>query len=345
MNIAYVVPSLAAKGPVLVARDLATEFTRRGHTCTVYYFDEVVELEFDRAVRIAKDEPIDFSAYDVVHSHGLRPDTYVAKHREYSGRVRYVSTLHNYMFEDLAYQYNWLVAQVFGRKWLRVLKKMDRVVALSKDAMRYYGRWFAADRLTYAYNTRALTDGSVDAAELLRFKGDSVLIGVNALLTKRKGVDLLIDALPELPQYKLFVVGDGPERKKLERQAARLGVADRCCFAGYRKDAHLYLPHYDLYALPSRSEGFPLALLEAAQYGKKCVTSDLPVVCETFDGAVERFSLSDPKSVAPAIRRATANDALPQAIKNRFDERYAPEALYRSYFAVYSAKIAKFVRE
>ena len=138
-RIAYIVPSLANRGPVIVVKELVRQMISHGHECTVFYFDDKLPITFDCAThRIRKNEKIDFSAYDVVHSHGLRPDKYVARYREYSGKVRYISTVHNYVLEDFRYQYNWIVAQTFGRMWMHTLQKFDAIVALSQHAREYY---------------------------------------------------------------------------------------------------------------------------------------------------------------------------------------------------------------
>ena len=45
MKIAMILPSLANKGPILVARDLCIEYKKMGHECSVFYFDDIVEVE------------------------------------------------------------------------------------------------------------------------------------------------------------------------------------------------------------------------------------------------------------------------------------------------------------
>ena len=90
---------------------------------------------------------------------------------------------------------------------------------------RYYSRILFWKKLDFAYNTRSLPeDVSLTQEEqrvILDFKGNDCLIGVNALLTFRKGVDIVIRALPALPGYKLFIVGDGKEKGHLEKIAGK----------------------------------------------------------------------------------------------------------------------------
>ncbi|MFI3322208.1 MAG: glycosyltransferase family 4 protein [Rikenellaceae bacterium] len=355
MKIAYIIPSLSATGPVIVVRNLVDVMTRDGHYCKVYYFDKkdenLVEFINNTSVEMIPErgDKIDFTPFDTVHSHGYRPDRYVARYREYSGKVLYVSTIHNYIFEDLKYQYNSLVSAIFGRKWLKFLQRMDKVVALSNDALHYYQKWIDNQKLYYCYNTRIIdTTEKLDeklVKEVMEFKNGSSgvdnhhLIGINALLTPRKGVDIVIKALPMLPDFKLFVVGDGKQRRKLEKLARKLGVDSRCKFTGYRANSHLYLPYYDIFALPSRSEGFPLTLLEAAIYGKVCVASDLPVIEECFESTLEIFPLSQPRKIVNSIMLAANNGSFGKAINRKFITSYNEEKFFEAYKKVYQKQL------
>jgi glycosyltransferase involved in cell wall biosynthesis len=337
---------LANQGPVLVVHDLCKLFTEHGHKCTVFYFDEKTELEFPCPVqRIGQREKVDLTQFDVVHSHGIRPDRYVCRHRQRSGRVRYISTVHNYAVPDLSMTYNRIVGVVGANVWMWFLRRHDVVVALSKHAMAYYRRWFPARKLTYAYNTRVLDMSQKLSAEELRevldFKGGAKLIGMNGGLHFRKRADLMIGALGQLPECKLFLVGDGPSREGLERQAERLGVRDRVHFAGYRPAAYRYLEHYDMAALTSESEGFPLALLEAAAYGKPSVCSDLPILRECFtDEEVSFFELARPETLPAAVRRLMADEGgFGARIKTKFETAYSPEHFYKRYLDIYLSNV------
>ena len=344
MKIAYIVPSLANKGPVIVVKELVDQMTSNGHECTVFYFDDIQQLSFACSTkRLFQNERINFLEFDIIHSHGIRPDWYVYRYREYSGKVRYLSTVHSYVFQDLSYQYNYFIAQVFGRFWMRWLRKHDKIVTLSMNAMKYYEQWINNDKLTYAYNTRSIDKtkklSDNELKELLDFKGTDILIGVNALLSPVKGIDILIKALPALPEYKLFIVGDGKSRKSLEQLARIKGVYNRCYFVGVKADAYRYLPYYDIFAMPSRSEGFPLALLEAAFFSKNSVVTDIPIVKEAFTTEeVSMFQLSKPETIVGAILKATNNSDMGEKMYEKYTLCYSPENMYRKYILIYQQK-------
>ena len=100
-----------------------------------------------------------------------------------------------------------------------------------------------------------------------------------ARLVPQKGLDLLLQAFAALPcdcrnGWSITLVGDGPERQSLEHQSAELGIAHAVTFAGFRSDPLTFMQRAAIFALPSRFEGMPNALLEAMAAGLPSVVSD-----------------------------------------------------------------------
>lgn len=130
---------------------------------------------------------------------------------------------------------------------------------------------FLRDRITVVPNPVAaasLHSGSGDA-------GEGGLIVSVGRLHHQKGQDLLLPAFARIaerfPNWQLRLVGDGPERSALETQANRLGIGSRVQFAGAVTDVSGELQRAELFAFPSRYEGFPNALAEAMACGLPCV--------------------------------------------------------------------------
>jgi glycosyltransferase involved in cell wall biosynthesis len=103
-------------------------------------------------------------------------------------------------------------------------------------------------------------------------------------LVERKGVHLLLDALATLPPERpvvLRVVGDGPERPRLQEQAARLGLGERAVFHGFvtQDELKARIAACDCFVLPAvvdakgDTEGLGVVLLEAMSYGKPTIAS------------------------------------------------------------------------
>ena len=106
------------------------------------------------------------------------------------------------------------------------------------------------------------------------------VIGSLGRLVPQKSFDVLVRALPSLPRVTAVLVGDGPERVALESLASELGVADRLVVTGWSNNARAYLPTFDVFVLPSRLEGFPLAIVEAMLAALAVVASDVGSVAE-----------------------------------------------------------------
>ena len=95
-------------------------------------------------------------------------------------------------------------------------------------------------------------------------------------LHPQKNLDLLIDAWPGVARgsgASLVLVGQGPERDRLQARAASLGVADRVHFAGNVADPADHLRAADAFALPSLAEGMSNSLLEAMATGLPCLAT------------------------------------------------------------------------
>ena len=124
-------------------------------------------------------------------------------------------------------------------------------------------------------------ENGVDAApDPAAFGANGVpVIGSVGCLAARKDYGTLLAALAELRrrgrEFRAVLVGDGPERARLEARASELGLESRVCFLGERPDIERLLPAMDVFVLSSREEGIPNALLEAMAAGRPSVVTDV----------------------------------------------------------------------
>ncbi len=101
------------------------------------------------------------------------------------------------------------------------------------------------------------------------------IIGVVARLTREKGVDIAIEALQQIPEAHLVIVGDGPERVALERQLKVGQQQNRATFLGLHSEVHSIYPALDVLIVPSRTEAHGLVAAEALSCEIPVVASDL----------------------------------------------------------------------
>ena len=346
MKICYVVPAIVNKAPILVVMQLCEQMLRSGHDVTVLFFDERVELELLQGVkfeRVGFYKAFDFSDYDVVHSHLLRADAFVFRNKTFfSKKVHYVSTLHNYVERELYFHYNKLVSIVFSVVWNICWLRHDRLVVLSDDAVKYYSKFSYNKNIVRVYNGRdILIDyGLIEdwcAFEINKLKASvDFLLGTYCVLTATKGVDQLVKLSSVNTRAGLVVIGDGPAKKSLQELSVSLGVDGRCVFLSSIPYAHQCNIFFDVFAMPSRSEGFGLALIEAALHSKKIVCSDIPIFRELFtEEAVCFFKIDDISSLDAAVRSCVVDESKGSAVLNVARQRYSSFAMASNYLKVY----------
>ena len=104
------------------------------------------------------------------------------------------------------------------------------------------------------------------------------VIGTVAALRPEKNLGRLLEAFSLVRRQheaRLVVVGDGPERLRLERQAATLGIAGDVEFAGHTRTPEQYYKRFDVFALSSDTEQMPLSVLEAMAAGLAVASTDV----------------------------------------------------------------------
>ena len=115
-------------------------------------------------------------------------------------------------------------------------------------------------------------------------KADHFIIGVVARLIPEKGITCLLQAAALLqhilPQVRFVIVGDGPMRGQLEQYARALQLQEHVKFLGFRRDVPLLMAGWDLFVLPSFSEGLSVSVLEAMAAKLPLVVSDIPSMRE-----------------------------------------------------------------
>jgi glycosyltransferase involved in cell wall biosynthesis len=141
-----------------------------------------------------------------------------------------------------------------------------------------------------------------------------------------KGIDLMLHALAALPEVEYTVVGTGAALPSLQRLAVELGVAARVRFTGQLDDAErdAELKRCDVFALPSRGEGFGIVYLEAMAYGKPCLAAQAggapEVVLDGETGLVVEPAIEPVRS---ALQRLVVSAPLRQRLGRAGRERVA----------------------
>lgn len=153
------------------------------------------------------------------------------------------------------------------------------------------------------------------------------VIGALGRLTEIKRHDLLIRAFARLklrsPGARLLLVGDGPRRSELEQLAAELLPPDCVRFLGYQSAPGRFLQAMDVLAMSSRSEGMPLAVLEAWAAGVPVAASRVggvpELIADELTGLLTEFG--DVEGLANALERLLSDRTLAQRIRDAAGKR------------------------
>jgi glycosyltransferase involved in cell wall biosynthesis len=167
------------------------------------------------------------------------------------------------------------------------------------------------------------------------------IVGTVGRFEPQKGFDIFIRALRDVPHATGVIVGDGTQREELHALARRVGIEDRILWFGWSEDRRSYLPWFDVFVLPSRFEGFPLALLEALLAERAVVATDVGSVAEAVLDEESGLLVpsDDPDPLAGAIIRLLGDDALRRRLGARGRElvqgRFTASHMTRSFERLY----------
>jgi glycosyltransferase involved in cell wall biosynthesis len=275
----------------------------------------------------------------VVHTHGFRPDVVDAGVARRLG-VPTITTVHGFTGGG------WKVP-IYERIQLRAFRRFDAVVAVSRPlGERLADRGVRRERIHVVPNAYTPAVAMLDRATARRrlsLPEDRFVIGWVGRLSREKGADVLLDAMPRLTSLGAVVsfLGDGAERTALGSRAAALGVTDRITWHGVVPDGASFFRAFDVLVVSSRTEGCPMVLFEAMAAGVPIVASRVGGVPDVLSSTEALLvGSNDPVALAEAIsavhrdretataRAAAAHDRL------QAEFRLAPwltryEALYR----------------
>ncbi len=205
-----------------------------------------------------------------------------------------------------------LVGRLGGQYDLRYYRGCDLLVANTRGLCDWIaGQGWPRERLAHLPNFAADLAGAAPAA--LPFPRPLLAMG---RLHPNKDFPTLLRALARLPEARLVLAGEGPERAALEALARELGVADRLAFLGWRRDVGALLAASGMLVVPSRIEPLGNVVLEGFSAAR-------PVIATAAEGPRELIAdgvngvlvpIGDDAALAAAIAALRDDPARAQAI-------------------------------
>ena len=220
-----------------------------------------------------------------------------------------------------------------GRSWSilrRYLYPRASAVVVQSASVNRWARTFLSSEAVHTIPNPVLPPPFNRKLEKPNTTNGKFIAAVGRLSTE-KGHEILIKAASQVlkkhSEWTLIIIGEGPERKNLEKLADDLSLSDRICFKGYIKDPFSHLTQADLFVLPSRFEGFPNALLEAMSYGFPVISTDCPtgpaeIIRHEIDGLL--VAPENVTALAEAMDRLMTNTSERERIARR-----APDVITR----------------
>ena len=240
-----------------------------------------------------------------------------------------------------------------AERWL--MRDTDAVVASAESVRDFYIRQVKADpaKVEVIYNAVdwAQLQATVSRDEMrasVEVPAGAPLLTIIARLTEQKGHRILLDALArtDLAHAYLLVVGDGPLRDVLERQAANLGLSARVRFLGVRRDLGNILAATDVFVMPSFWEGLPLAMVLAMGAGLPVVATRVAGIPEVVQDGVTGLLVppGDSGELGAALSRVVNDDTtrvlLGQAARAFVRPRFGVDGYVNAITALYDRLLA-----
>lgn len=248
---------------------------------------------------------------EVIHTHEFTANVYGSLMGKMMG-IPVVATVHGK---------NYFAEQVKRRVAYRYVSRAARMVAVSEDLKQFIVQQVgvAENRVGVVYNGVTVAESpSVDQLSAIRadlhLAGYDHVIGAVGSLYPVKGHIHLIKALPEIlracPKTILLVIGQGELEQALKAEVVKRNLDAHVRFLGFRSDVPALLWLFDVFVLPSLSEGLSMALLEAMAAGR-------PVVATKVGGNSELVLDGDTGFLIDSQSPEAISDKVVQVLRNK----------------------------
>ena len=288
----------------------------------------------------------------VVHTHSAKAGALGRIAARRAGVRTVVHTLHGFPFHDFQGRVTH-TAYVGIERWLG--RRTDHLLAVGTAvAVEALRRGLARPGQLHTIGPAVdppsvvLTEQTRRAArELLGIAPDTPVVGTVGRLDYQKAPEVMVGALERMRTPALLVwVGDGEQAAMVRDLVDARGLQDRVRLLGNRNDVPALLPAFDVFALSSRYEGLPCAIVEAQQCG-------IPVVATAVNAVADVVVPGESGLLVPPQRPDLLADALDHALEHpelarrwarvareQLGSRYDPQTLGRVLDEVYAGPLS-----
>jgi len=173
--------------------------------------------------------------------------------------------------------------------------------------------------------------------------GDVLWIGTISELHKNKGLEYAIYAMAEIrTPFVFFIIGEGEERKSLEKLTAEKNLKDKVFLVGFLDNANQYLKAFDVFTLTSIKEGLPYSILEAGLAGVPVIASDVGGIPDIIENGVsgKLVTKANPREIKQAleylINIKDQRKILGENLKEKVERKFSFEEMITKTLGLYS---------
>lgn len=208
-------------------------------------------------------------------------------------------------------------------------EKMDKVICVSEDSKKSLLKLYPKleNKIQVIHNPIDQNDILEKSNEKLNFNKKKLNIVAIGRLTKIKGYDILLQAhnrlIKEGLNYTLMILGEGEERKNLEKYIKENNLENNTELLGFKENPYPYLKEADIFVSSSRYEGYPLVLCEAICLGKPIIATKCTGPKEILEN--EKYGLmaevENVDDLAEKIKKLVSNEELRRKYSELSKER------------------------
>ena len=283
---------------------------------------------------------------EIVHAHGYKADIY-SYFALRGSRIPLVSTCHTW------YDNNRLVT-LYGKADRLVLRNFSAVIAVSDEVkQRLLKAGVREDKIHLIRNgidLRPFDNASPSLPDAV-VKDHPPIVGLIGRLSVEKGVDIFLHAaahvVAELPSTKFVVVGEGPDRDKLESLIDDLKLRQSVSMLGRRDDMPSIYASLDIMVSASRQEGLPMAILEGMASRLSIIATpvgDVPAMVRDGQTGIivppENAALLSSAIVA-LLRSPAQRERLGTAARKLIEDEFSADRMTADYLRVYQEAVSR----
>jgi glycosyltransferase involved in cell wall biosynthesis len=297
---------------------------------------------------------------DVIHTHTIGALWYIGKA---TSKVDTAAIIHTEHIDNVIKATGNIAKLKTRLMWHQAAKFAARFSCVSPEVLESAARYRTVPRkkltvITNGIDLSIVANARENRAELRQSKRqelglpeDAILLGTVGRLNEVKRQELLIQATTRIPDVHLVLVGDGPERGKLEQITTELNLSNRVHFIGFQSQPESWLAAVDVFALSSRLEALPLALLEAMAAELPVVSTNVGGVAEVIQDGVSGYLVSNGDveqltcRIAELVADPVQRKQFGQVGRKIVEERYSLDRMYSEYQKLYQEVLADQIRK